>query len=130
MKKEYKKEAKKEVKKGKDGKAKDVLEIDYDSLNPNKNIPQRIIILEGADEFLNTRLEGIPEEKKANTHYNPEDLTRRLTEYKARHDEAQGGIPMQSFFEKRQIEILNQNTEAPEEETAKIILEFIEKVSY
>ena len=75
-------------------------------------------------------MEGIPEEKKTNTHYNPEDLTRRLTEYKVRHDEAQGAIPIQSFFEKRQIEILTQNTETPEEETAKAILEFIEKVSY
>ena len=79
---------------------------------------------------MNNRLQEIPEEKKANTHYNQEDLTRRLEEYKMRHDEAQGAIPLISFFTKRQIEVLTQAADTPEADIAKSILDYIEKVSF
>ena len=127
VKKEVKKEIKKDAKKGKD-KAKDVPEIDYDSFKVNTNIPQKVILFEGPEEFILNRVKEMPEEKKENTHYNKEDMTRRLEEYKARSDESQENVAPASFFNKRGIEILRQGIEAPEEEQAKSILDFIEKV--
>lgn len=127
-KKEVKKEAKKDAKKGKDGKLKDVPEIDYDALKLNETAPQKVVLFEGSEEFLLNRVEEMPEEKKTDTHYNKEEMARRLEEYKARSDESQENAAPVAFFAKREIEILRQPVDVPEDEQAKSILELIEKV--
>jgi hypothetical protein len=127
IKKEAKKEAKKDGKKGKD-KGKDVPEIDYDSFQLNSTVPQKVILFEAPEEFILNRMEEMPEEKKENTHYTKEDMVRRLEEYKTRSDESQENTAPVSFFNKRGIEVLRQGVELPEEEQAKSILDFIEKV--
>jgi len=109
---------------------KEETEIDYESLKPNSNMPQKVVIFEGTDEQLNSRLEKMPEEKKKDSHYNTEGMTRRLKEYKDRNDENNGIIPLAKFFEKRNIEVLTIKAEINEEITKKTILDCIEKVIF
>ena len=84
--------------------------------------------LKGSDELLTERVNAKTEEEKKGTHYTAEEMERRLKDYRDRNDEAQGVIPLISFFQKRGIEVLTIKIETPEPEQHKAIEEFLEKV--
>jgi adenylate kinase len=54
-------------------------------------------------------------------------MTRRLQEFKDRNDESQGNLPLQSFFEKRGVQLLVIKADDPEADQKKSVEAYLEK---
>ncbi len=102
--------------------------MDYEKLKLLPNVPAKVILIEAADELLTERTNAIPEEQRKGTHYTPEEMERRLQEYKDRNDESQGYQPVVAFFQKRGIEVLTLKAEQPEPKLQRQVQDFLEKV--
>ena len=85
--------------------------------------------MESTNEFLKEKIKKLPQELIANTHFNEEDMNRRLVNYRKKNNE-DSNINM--FFAEKNIPIkkILLSSENDKEDTFLEIMEFIEKVEF
>lgn len=80
-------------------------EKSYDNYEPNKAIfPSSIVVLKGEDEFLINRVKGLEQSQIEGTHYNYEDMVRRLAAYRSANNSIIAEPSVQQFFSERGVE--------------------------
>ena len=89
-------------------------------------LPQSVVVLEGEDTQLIQRVKALPEETIQDTHYNLNDMKRRLTKYRNQNNNPAGLPSVQEFFTEQNIQVFSidcfeDNYEV--EESIKIYLE-------
>jgi adenylate kinase len=71
--------------------------------------PSSVIVLEGDDQFLVDRMMQLPEKMIAGTHYNAEDMERRLEAYRLANNSSVAEPSVQDFFKENQVQLFRSN---------------------
>lgn len=73
-------------------------------LNTRAN-PEHVLLFQCSDEFLNQRIKNLKEEDIQGTHYNENDMKRRLEAYRKLNKEGTGQPIMLDFFREHKIDV-------------------------
>jgi hypothetical protein len=88
------------------------------------------VILNGEDDFLINRVKGLTQEEIQNTHYNYEDMVRRLAAYRQANNSQIAEPSVQQFFKERGVDRMHVvNSAESKEKEMKGLRIYVERVS-
>jgi len=93
----------------------------------NDIYPQSVIVLQGDDQFLIERVRNLPEDMVAGTHYNEEDMERRLETYHRVNDSEIGLPSVSEFFAENLLEVLKVPSALERDEIFERMLTYAER---
>lgn len=105
-------------------------EKNFDGYIKDTNIfPSSCIVLEGEDAALIKLVRGLPETQIANSHYNAEDMQRRLVAYRKANNSEVADPSVQDFFKQNGLSIFKESVQTEAEEALNAFKIYIERVS-
>lgn len=94
----------------------------------DKITPLSIINIQASDEYLIQKLQTLPEKELKNTHFNENDMIRRLKIFRKTNNCDNGQPVLLNFFTEQKIDVLNINLEGLDPKTHfNMIQAFIER---
>jgi hypothetical protein len=90
-------------------------------------MPQSSIIFNQTDDFLIKRVKNMDEDQVANTHYNLDDMKRRLKSYRSWNESNIAEPSMSEFFKNREVPVFEKDAAETAETAWHTIRIFIER---
>ena len=105
-------------------------EPNWDKLIKNDAIfPGSIIVMDGSDEDLIARVRELPEDKINGTHYNEDDMRRRIKDYRLANNSQVAEPAVQDFFKMQGIKFFKENMNTRTKDALNSFKIYIERVS-
>lgn len=92
-------------------------------------MPKSCIVLTGTDAELIKRVKNLPDHQIKGTHYNSEDMSRRLKAYRTANNSQVAEYAVSDFFKQQGIQLFSTGCTHETEQTLDAFKIYIERVS-
>ena len=106
-------------------------EKNFDNYIPDTAIfPSSVIVLNGEDKFLIERIRALPERSLVGTHYNYEDMCRRLKAYRIANNSKVAEPSVSDFFAENNVQVFSEDCVQPQDKVVSSFKIYIERVRF